>query len=103
MREFGNMWFSTNIKLGFDATIHFFEKQGHSHTGVLNFLKLKSNRLQGIAVLTSKQQRNRCPITVNEELPKEPTNNNQGAIIQDAQGQGPWEASKWSHFIQFPG
>lgn len=94
MREFGTMWFSTHKKLDFDATTHVSENQGHSHTGVLNFLKLKSKPLQGIAVLTLKQQRNRCPITVNKELPKEPTDTNHGAIAQSAQGQGPQEATE---------
>lgn len=38
-----------------------------------------------------------------EQLPKEPKIMNQGTVTQDAQGQGPWEASNWSDLIQFPG
>lgn len=38
-------------------------------------------------MLPLKQQRNRCPIMANEELPKEPKNMTQGAITQDAQGR----------------
>lgn len=38
-----------------------------------------------------------------KQLPKEPKIINQGTVTQDAQGQGPWEASNWSHLIQFPG
>lgn len=37
----------------------------------------------------------------NEELPKEPKNINQGAVMEDAQGPGPWEASNGATSFSF--
>ena len=37
----------------------------------------------------------------NEELPQELKNINQGAIMEDAQGQGPWEASNGATSFSF--
>lgn len=37
----------------------------------------------------------------NEELPKEPKNINQGAIMEDARGQGPGEASNGATSFSF--